>query len=186
MTSEEAVQAVIEALDATGIGYMLVGAFSVSRYGIARSTKDADFVVELGDRSIGDLLRRLGSGFDLDPQMRFERATGTTRQIISVPDVPFIVELFQLSKDDHDQERFRRRRASRLFGLEVWLPSAEDVVVTKLRWALNAGRSKDRDDVRGVLAVQGDALDFPYIRSWTDRHGTSALLDEILASIPPI
>ena len=48
MTSEEALLAVIDALKSVGIPYMLVGGASVSYYGIGRSTRDADFVVELG------------------------------------------------------------------------------------------------------------------------------------------
>jgi hypothetical protein len=40
--------------------------------------------------------------------------------------------------------------------------------------------------VRNVIAVQGEAIDWDYVYSWCDRHGTRALLDEIRASIPPI
>jgi hypothetical protein len=56
------------------------------------------------------------------------------------------------------------------------------VVVTKVRWR----RSKDTNDVRDLISVQGDALDWNYIYSWADRHGTRELLDEIRASIPPL
>ena len=48
MTPQEATVAVIEALEATDIPYMVVGSFSSNYYGISRSTKDADLVVELG------------------------------------------------------------------------------------------------------------------------------------------
>ena len=43
---------------------------------------------------------------------------------------------------------------------EVWLPTAEDVIITKLRWSLLGRRSKDRDDARDVIAVQGDRIDW--------------------------
>jgi hypothetical protein len=57
------------------------------------------------------------------------------------------------------------------------------VIVTKLRWA----RPKDKDDVRNVIAVQGDErIDWGYVHGWTNLHGTTALLDEIRRSIPPI
>ena len=61
------------------------------------------------------------------------------------------------------------------------LPSPEDVVVFKLRWAVNAGR---REDVRDVIAVQAGFLDWDYICRWTAKHGTRDCLDEILGSIP--
>jgi hypothetical protein len=182
VTSTDAILAVIDGLEALQIPYMLVGSISSSAYGIARSSKDADVVVELGARSIRALADRLGKSFRLDPQMSFETVTMTTRHVIEVSEVPFTIELFHLSDDEHDQERFRRRKRVKLFDRDTWLPQPEDVIVTKVRWR----RSKDTDDVRDVISVQGDTLDWDYIYAWADRHGTRAVLDEIRASIPPL
>ncbi len=44
----------------------------------------------------------------------------------------------------------------------------------------------DRDDIRGVIAVQADRIDWDYVHRWCEQHGTRPLLDEIRASIPPI
>ena len=186
MTSDEATLAVIDALEGLGIPYMVVGSLSSNYYGVPRSTKDADFVVELAGQSPRDIADRLGPQFRLDPQMTFETVTMTTRYILDVVPLPFRVELFRLSDDAHDQERFRRRRRVSLLGREVNIPTAEDVVVTKLRWAAGRKPTKDVEDVRNVIAVQGNALDDGYIHGWCGRHGTRALLDEIRASIPPI
>ena len=68
-------------------------------------------------------------------------------------------------------------------GRRPWIATAEDMVVTKLRWARDAGRAKDRDDVRGIIAVGGSDLDWRYIEDWCERHGTRALLDEIRAAL---
>lgn len=45
--------------------------------------------------------------------------------------------------------------------------------------------TQDADDVRNILAIRGDTLDWDYVRRWTAAHGSSALLDEIRQSIPP-
>jgi len=185
MTSEEAAVAVIDALDALAIPYILVGSLSSNYYGIGRSTKDADFVLQLGSRSVREIVGRLGPEFRLDPQMSFETVTMTTRHIVQVASIAFRIEFFNLSEDAHDQERFRRRRQATLLGRQVMLPTVEDVLVTKLRWAIGQ-RSKDRDDVRDVIAVQGNRIDWDYVYSWCDRHGTRAVLEEIRSSIPPI
>src|SRR5262249_20771406 len=138
--------------------------------------------------TIGQVARRLGPDFTLDPQMSFETVTGTVRHEVRVGGTPFKVEFFLLSRDPHDQERFRRRVQKTVLGRPVWLPSAEDVIITKLRWALLGGRSKDRDDARDVIAVQDveGRIDWDYVHAWCERHGTRALLDEIRRSIPPI
>ena len=185
MTSEEAVQASIEALDALGVPYMLVGSFASNFYGIARSTKDADFVVELTHTSPADIGRQLGPGFILDPQMSFETITGTTRFVAAVADSPFTIEFFQLSDEPHDQERFRRRQRVTVAGRETHLPTAEDVIITKLRWSRQGSRPKDMDDAMNVIAVQGARLDWGYIDQWCDAHSTRDLLGQIRQAIPP-
>ena len=58
----------------------------------------------------------------------------------------------QIGKDPHHQERFARCRRLALpdLQIEALIPTAEDVVIQKLRWQ----RDKDLADVRIVLAVQ--------------------------------
>lgn len=186
MTGNEATLAVIDALEALAIPYMLVGSLSSNVYGIPRSTHDADFVIECAVDLLPRLATQLGSAFRLDPQMTFETATLTRRHILTVIGIPFSIEFFHLSDDPHDQERFRRRHRLPTMGREVSLPTAEDVIITKLRWIVNARRTKDREDVRDVIAVQGLNLDWPYIYTWCDQHGSRPVLDEIRNSIPPL
>jgi len=186
VTGLEATLAVIDALEGCGIPYILVGSFSSNFYGIGRSTKDADFVVQFGKMSVGDLVDRLGPRFRLDPQMSFETVTATYRHIVEVADIPFKIELFQISDDPHDQERFRRRRRVTIAERDTYLPTAEDVVITKLRWSRQGQRSQDRDDARNVIAVQGDRIDWGYVNQWCERHDTKGLLEDIRRSIPPI
>ena len=90
------------------------------------------------------------------------------------------IELFHLSSDPHDQSRFARMQAIDFEGRPVWLPTAEDVVVTKLRWSKGGKRAKDLEDVKNVLAVQRGKLDLNYIRQWCDQHGTRQLLEQLL------
>lgn len=164
MNANETARVVVEALEELQVPYMLVGSFSTNAYGIERATKDADFVVELGSTTLSQVARHLGPRFTLDPQMRFETVTGTSRSIMTVEGTPFVVEFFGLGRDPHDRERFARRVRVPLLGGSAWLPTVEDVIITKLRWASIGGRAKDRDDVRDVVAVQQDAICPPMVR----------------------
>jgi hypothetical protein len=65
------------------------------------------------------------------------------------------------------------------------LPTPEDVIVMKLRWAEHGQRAKDIEDVRNVIAVQGEHLDWDYVHFWCDQHGTRQQLNAIRQSIPP-
>lgn len=186
MSNEELTAAAVDALEACQIDYMLVGAFSSNAYGIARSTHDADFVVVVQPGQLRALVERLGPDFSLDLQMQMEGITGSVRNVITHVPSNFLIELFRLNTtDEHHEERFRRRRRERVEGIqrEAWLPTPEDVLIQKLRWQ----RRKDLDDAVSVLAVSGPKLDWDYLNSWTRKHGTYSLLQDLLkeAAIVP-
>lgn len=184
MKQSELVIAVIEAMEHREVPHIIAGSFAAMVYGIPRSTKDADFVIELEKPTFEKLIDDLSPLFSLDPQQHLETLTWTRRFILEAKDTPFKVELFLKGADSHHLVQWERKR--RLFnpviGREVWMPSPEDVVIQKLRW----GRPQDRIDAENVLAVQRLTLDWPYIERWCDTHGTRALLEELRAALPPI
>ncbi len=183
MDLKTAVVALIEGLNAEQIEYMLVGSFSTNYYGIPRSTKDADFVLQLPSDGLQRIRSRLRGQFEFDPQMTFESVTGTQCIRVRVPESSFILELFRLSRDPHDQSRFQRKQAVKYLDQSVILPTPEDVIVTKIRWAESQNRTKDREDAREVIAVQDSKLDWTYIYHWADEHRTRDLLDRLRQSV---
>jgi hypothetical protein len=183
MNSVEATAALIDVLEAAHVEYMVVGAFSANAYGVGRSTNDADLVVSVGSDRLRELVGHLGPEFRLDPQMQLEGFTGSFRNVLTYLPTDFQIELFRLNnEDEHHRERFQRRRRILLreINREAWIPTAEDVVIQKLRWQ----RRKDLDDVLNILAVNRSSLDWDYIDHWTGRHGTRTLLQELLQSLP--
>jgi len=158
---------------------MLTGSLASNSYGRPRSTRDADFVVAIGDKAIDAIGSRVGPVLKLDPQTSFETVTATMRWRLRAASGGFEVELFALTTDPHDIARFSRRTAIRYESLSTWIPTAEDVIVQKLRWAARGRRQKDIEDVRYVLLVSGDGLDWPYLRQWCDQHGSRELLESL-------
>lgn len=187
MTIEELAGRVLEACEEEHVEHMLTGAFAHGLYGIPRSTKDVDVVLSLmGSSPLQRVVRRLSEILEFESQVQFDTLTWGKRQVgQSFSNPPFKVELFELFDDPFVQSQFQRKR--QLFSAQLqkiaWLPTPEDVVVQKLRW----GRSKDLDDARDVLAVQGpETLDMEYIRHWCATHGTTERLENALAEIPPL
>ena len=185
MDSLAAVKSAVDALEALQIEYMIVGALSSNAYSISRSTKDADIVIAHQPGQLGALLRQLGGDFHLDPQLQLETLTNSVRNVVTHLPTNFQIELFRLNvRDEHHCERFRRRRQHFVseIGREAWIPTAEDVVIQKLRWQ----RRKDLDDVVSVLSVSGPGLDWEYLNSWTQKHGTHALLQGLMKEVPKL
>lgn len=183
----EIAREVFERAEKLGIPHMVVGAIAAGAYGIARATRDVDLLVSI-DPTLG--IRRLMDELDdlvlFEQQAQFDTITWGRRWVglsRSVP--PFTVELFELQDDPFCASEFSRkvRKFVPILKREAWLPTAEDVVIQKIRW----GRSKDLDDARDVLAVQGpETLDMAYIRMWCSTHDTTQRLETILESLPPI
>jgi len=186
VTNNEAVLATIDALNELGIPYALVGSYASNFYGVPRSTQDADFVVHIKEMDLDRLRERLHPQLEMERQSAFETITGTTQYVIRIPHRQFVIELFLLDEDPHNQEHFRRRVPQKVLGRDVYLPTPEDIVITKLRWSRRGRRLKDLDDVQKVLTLQQNRLDFEYIRRWCTVHDTLDLLEELQGQIPRI
>ena len=80
--------------------------------------------------------------------------------------------------------QLRRKRMTKvdfLSEVEVPVASAEDVVLAKLRWYDQGGRSSERqwNDILGVLRVQGPAIDWAYIEEWAPRLKVGDLVAQL-------
>ncbi len=184
MNLNELACAVFNIAESLGIPHMAVAA---GAYGIPRATKDIDLLVSIDPKKgIRQLMDALGELIEFEPQAQFDTITWGRRHVgTSVFSPPYKVELFEMFDDPFVVSEFTRRTISfvPILNRNVWLPTAEDVVIRKIRW----GRSKDPDDARDVLAVQGpETLDTLYIEKWCAIHGTTQRLETIIESLPPI
>lgn len=182
---EQLANAAVDACIAVGADYMLTGALAFNYYAVPRSTRDVDLVIDVSDpEAIANIIARLSPAVEFGTQVQFDTITWGKRHIGKPVDHSAVsIELFELFDDNFVLSQFRRKRRYRspTLGREVWLPTAEDVIVQKLRWA----RSKDLDDARDVIAVQQpENLDLPYIERWCREHGSLIRLEAILDALP--
>lgn len=148
------------ALDVVGARWYVFGAQAALVWGRPRLTTDVDVTVQC-DVPTDRLVRALATyGFSLriDATDAFVRTTrvvplehlGSGLAVDVVLAGPGLEELF-----------LERAVPVDIAGISVPFISPEDLIVTKLL----AGREKDVEDVRGVLAERGDALDLGRVRT---------------------
>lgn len=183
MTQTALIVTVIDALNEAGVPYLLAGSLAANIYSIPRSTKDADFVVEMDSAGLERVTKLLEPMFELDPQQHLETSTWTRRYIWKAREMPFDIELFLKSTDPHHVEQWSRRREIHIEALDrqTWVPTPEDIVIQKLRW----GRAKDLTDAAALISVRGRQLDWRYIEKWCGMHGSLPRLQAVKAAIPP-
>lgn len=185
MNTDDIVCTVIDYLNAHEVPYMLVGSLATNVYCVPRSTEDGDVVVQSSVAQLAHQISRSHAGVHFDPQLSFESVTATRKVVLRTEGHGFEIELFQLGDDEHDQSRFSRRTQVETMDRKVWIASLEDMIVTKLRWSQQAGREKDVSDARNLIGVQREQIDWPYVESWCDRHGTRELLERLRRESAP-
>jgi len=186
MEIAEIASQVIERIEGTGIPYMLVGALAAGTYGIPRATRDVDFLVPVATGGgVNAIIKALSDIITFEEQAVFDTLTWGKRHVgKTIAPPPIKIEFFEIFDDPFVLREFERKQEIfiPILGRSGWVPSAEDVIVQKLRW----GRSKDLDDVTDILAVQGaDTLDMAYIENWCSIHETTGRLQATLVRIPP-
>jgi hypothetical protein len=171
---------VARAFEELEVDYLVGGSLASSLHGEPRSTQDVDFVADLGLDRVQAWIERLGEGFYRDRE-RIDHAVRnrSSFNVIHLATM-FKVDVFVLG-DDHASRRemARRLRYEVGGGRELWVASAEDVVLQKLIWYRLGNAVSDRQwrDVLAVLRVRGGALDHAYL----DEMAAQLDLGELLA-----
>lgn len=184
----KALNAVIKALDAGGIPYMLGGSFASSFYGIPRATFDADLVVQIAPAAAEGLYAALKDSFYADrEEMQQSAATRHSFNLIHL-ETAFKVDLFPLKDDAYSKEAFSRRIKQPVTDdgkTEIFIESAEDVVIAKLLWHKLGGEisANQPADIAGVIKTMAAKLDRTYIQRWSSVLGLQALLSKIESAI---
>jgi hypothetical protein len=181
------VRKVVEVFESLGIAYLLGGSIASGIHGQPRSTRDADLVADLKSEHVQPLVAALEAEFYLDSQA-IHRAIAARRSFNLIHfDLMFKVDVFVLAPGVWSQEQLRRRKAEPLEPVAespvVYIASAEDIILQKLRWYEKGGRVSDQQwkDVQGVLRVKAETLDQKYLQHWAAELGLTELLNRALA-----
>ena len=166
-------------LEERGVPYMLIGGYALPFYGRIRTTLDVELAIMAGTEEELERLRE-----EL-PSKNFEvRLYSPRNPLFILADREEGIEVKVWLRPDgvvFDEEALRRRRRVKLGeGLEAWIVSPEDFIVNKL--ARPDRGVVDEQDVKSVLARQGDRLDQDYLRRRAERAGVLRVLEAIQAA----
>ncbi|MGH7702865.1 MAG: hypothetical protein ACREMO_07200 [Gemmatimonadales bacterium] len=172
MTAADLFRRVVTLLDEVGIPYMLTGSFACSYHGLPRATQDIDLVVDPSREQLGQLVARLpATEYYVDQAAAFDALAGESQfnviDMVTGWKVDFICRKTRL----FSRTEFERRTRADLYGLPLWIATAEDVVLAKLEWAKLGCSQRQVEDVAGLLRVRGDELDHSYLRRWIQALG---------------
>jgi len=167
MSFADAFRRIVEHLNQCNINYMVVGSFASTYYSAPRSTADLDVVIEATSEQLKRLVADLQAS---DYYAELDAAMDALRHesLFNVIDTAtgWKIDLIFRKSRPFDQEEFRRRVPARLFDIQLFVASAEDVIISKLEWSKLGGSQRQIEDVAKVLAVQWTTLDKNYLSKW--------------------
>lgn len=178
-----ALEPVAKAFDKLGVLYYVGGSVASSAYGIARATLDVDMVSDLKPRHVAPLVKMLEPSYYIDADMILDAIHRCSSFNLIHLDTMIKVDVFVVEDTPYVRKAFERKRKDTLDdeqGLEFYLGSPEDVILSKLKWFSIGGNVSEQQwrDVLGVLKVQGNLLDMEYLRYWAADLGLAGLLEQ--------
>jgi len=176
----------VSVLEELNIAYAIGGSFASSVYGKVRFTADADVTVEPFEKSADRFFELLEPHYYVSKQAMFEALQRQTSFNVIHLESSFKIDVFVRKDTAFEKQLMSRRRALRLSdSLEksFSVVSPEDIVLLKLQWYRDGGESSEHqwNDVLGILEVQGQRLDFEYLKKWSAILEINELLEKAIS-----
>jgi len=163
-----------------GIPYMISGSLGSSLHGEPRATNDIDLIIAPTGRQLNIFIQSLGDDYYVSSEAADEAfrnrsmfnvidyKTGWKADIIIHKGRPFSVE------------EFNRRIQGEIEGVQVFVVSPEDAILSKLEWS-KAGKSERQfRDAQGIAVIQWETLDKEYLHKWARELNVEDLLENLL------
>ena len=164
---------IVQVFDEEEIPYMIVGGFATSYYNRFRFTADIDCVLQIYPFHIEKIVKHFPEWLPFVESFRQNAKNGIVFNLTDFESgVKYDFMLYQDS--DYNWAAFKRRHKVPFSGIECYIASPEDLIISKLIW-YNASRSgKQWDDLN--FLIQLEKLDMNYLELWTtklfiNRHG---------------
>ena len=175
----------IDVLERLEIPYMVCGSIAAGSLGRPRMTLDIDIVIQIGASKVDELCAAF-------PNPEFYVSLAAARDAIRFgkqfnvihPTSGNKVDFMILGRDEWARTQLQRRcRIQLVPGVLGFSASAEDIIISKMKYHQEGGSEKHINDSANILAVQGDRIDRAYIEHWVKEFGLAEIWDAILQSV---
>ena len=157
----------IHFFDSNKIPYMLSGGMAISIYTGPRYTRDFDFLVHLKPSDVLLVKEYFKEGYYCDEEAMKEAIENKGMFNIIDHKSNYKADFIILEHDEFEQVKFGKRRPVRFLDFTVFVISAEDLLVSKLKWIQELQSEQQSNDI--ILLSKLEHLDRPYIWSWVKK-----------------
>ena len=183
----EAARQISRIFGALSIRHAIVGSVASSLRGVPRATVDVDFVVDLQQAHVIPLMNALNTQYYMSEEAAVEaiRRTGMFNLIHTL--TGYKIDVHLVGEDPYEQTKLARAISMKVIeGDELKVATAEDLILSKLRWYRLGGETSERQwkDVLGIFLFQ-PKLDLDYLTRWAENLRISDLLERAIQESKP-
>jgi len=179
MTQEEVLKTVVSRLQGLRIPYMITGAIAVNYYGRPRLTHDLELLVELETSMVEGIVSSFQSDFYIATEGILEALQHRTMFNALYHDTGLKVDFWLKGRDEYDATRFQRRVKRKIFDEMMFITTAEDLMIIKLKRYKDSSSEKHYLDALGFCEIQRDNLDLTYMKKWLSYFSVLDLFERI-------
>ena len=170
----------IEALNEACIPYMVSGSVGSSFHGRPRATNDFDIVIAPAEKQLDSFIKSLGKDFYVSTEAAQQALENNSMFNIIDRKTGGKADLILRKNRDFSYEELQRKNKAQIMGLDIWIASPEDVILSKLEWSKGRQSNNQYQDALGVAVVQWDHLDQDYLSKWAKNLQVENNLKQLL------
>ena len=180
MSQKDFLDRLVMKLEKAGIPYMITGSLGSSLHGQPRATNDIDLIIAPTEKQLNTFIQTLSENYYVSKEAAQEAFRN--RSMFNVIDYHTGWKAdFIIRKDrPFSLEEFRRRIIGNIVGVQVFVISPEDAILSKLEWAKAGESERQFHDAQGVAVVQWEILDKEYLHKWARELNVEDLLENLL------
>jgi hypothetical protein len=167
VTLEDLLPRLTSALTRAQVPYLVTGSVASSAHGTPRSTRDLDIVISPTRAQLLALMQEFPtSDYYADEQQAVQALAHRSQFNVIDRATGWKVDFIIAEDSEYGRTALMRRKEIEIAGTPVYVASAEDVLIAKLRWAKLGGSDRQVQDAAGILDIQAGNLDVGYVERW--------------------
>lgn len=176
MNQKEVFGHVIDILNRLNIPYMISGSVGAIAYGKPRLTYDMDIVIDLNPSQARNMASSFGPIWHIILEDILEAIQKRSHFNIIHFKSGNKIDFFLVGDSEFAKTEFKRRRKEKFDQKrQASFAKPEDIIIKKLDYYQQGKSEKHLEDIRGILEISGEELDFAYITRWGKKKGTNKI-----------
>lgn len=180
MELENTLKKIAKILQKLQIPYLVTGGVAIVVWGRPRYTADIDIIIELKEKKVKELVSTLIKEGYVDEDVVREALKYKGEFNFVDNETGLKVDFWILDNSVFDRSRLKRAVVRKIFGVEVFFSSPEDLILKKLLWFKDSKSTRQLEDIHSVMAIIKNKLNYDYLKKWAKKQGTFDLLEEMI------